>query len=158
VSKNNKKRRDAKARKAKRMHTTLGEHRSVKKTLVPPLNRLPVEQKFSRWVDERLPEMLWACLVRSVLSRDEALEVFRRVARIATEFIDSEAALSEIIPTHSNLAGRYPELIPRIIQVVGNIRSATLRYGHSSRLSHCPVESAGSQPSVWSPILRSSTC
>jgi hypothetical protein len=119
VSKNSKKRRDAKSGKAPRMHTTLGEHHRVKKTLVPPLNRLPGQQKFSRWVDERLPEMLWACLVRAVISRDGALDVFREVALIAREFIDSAAALSEIMPTHSNLAARYPELIPRIIQIVG---------------------------------------
>jgi Family of unknown function (DUF5677) len=119
VSKNSKKRRDAKGKKAKRMHTTLGEHHRVKKTLVPPLNRLPGEQKFSRWVDERMPEMLWACLARAVLPRDEALEVFRGVALIAREFIGSAAALNEIIPTHSNLAARYPEFIPRLIEIVG---------------------------------------
>jgi hypothetical protein len=80
--------------------------------------------------------MLWACVVRSVLSRDEALEVFREVALIARKFIDSEAALSEIIPTHSNLAARYPELIPRIIQVVGKyplgyaVPASGARYRH----------------------------
>ena len=66
-----------------------------------------------------MPEMLWACLVRAVLPRDDALEAFRGVALIAREFIDSPAVLSEIIPTHSNLAARHPELIPRIIQIVG---------------------------------------
>ncbi len=101
------------------MHTTLGEHHRVKKTLVPPLNRLPGERKFSRWLDERVPEMLWACLVRAVLSRDEALEAFRGVALIAREFTGSSAVLSEIIPTQSNLAARHAELIPRIVQIVG---------------------------------------
>jgi hypothetical protein len=119
VSKNSKKRRDAKGKKARRMHTTLSEHHRAKKTLVPPLNRLPGERKFSRWVDERVPEMLWACLVRAVLSRDDALRVFRGVGLIAREFIESPTVLSEIIPTHSNLAARYSELIPRIVQVVG---------------------------------------
>lgn len=119
MSKNSKKRRDAKGKKAKRMHTTLGEHHRVKKTLVPPLNRLPGERKFSRWLDERVPEMLWACLVRAVLLRDEALEAFRGVALIAREFTGSSAVLSEIIPTQSNLAAGYPELISRIVQIVG---------------------------------------
>jgi Family of unknown function (DUF5677) len=119
MSKNSKKRRDAKAMKAKRMHTTLGQHHRIKKTLVPPLNRLPGERRFSRWVDERVPEMLWACLVRAVLPRNEALEALRGVALIAREFIGSAAVLSEIIPTHSNLAARCPELIPRIVQIVG---------------------------------------
>ena len=99
------------------MHSTLNEHHRVKKTLVPPLNRMPGPLKFSRWVDERMPERLWAYLIRAVLSRDDALEVFRDVALIAREFIDSPVSLSETIPTHSNLAARYPELIPRIIKI-----------------------------------------
>lgn len=100
------------------MHTTLGEHHRIKKKLVPPLNRLPGKRNFSRWLDERAPEVLWACLVRAVLPRDQALEAFRGVALIAREFIDSPVVLSEIIPTHSNLAARYPELISRIVQIV----------------------------------------
>ena len=69
-------------------------------------------------MDERVPELLWACLVRGVLPRNEALEVFREVALIAREFVDAPGALNEIIPSQSNLAERIPLLIPRIVQIV----------------------------------------
>lgn len=62
MSKNSKRRRNAKVKKVKRMYTTLEQHQRMKKKLVPPLNTMPGEMKFSRWVDERMPEMLWACL------------------------------------------------------------------------------------------------
>ena len=119
VSKNSKKRRDAKAKKAKSLHTTLAQHKRVKKTLVPPLNTFsPGVRRFSHWTDDRVPELLWACLVRGVLPRHEALEVFREVALIAREFVDSTGSLSEIIPSQSNLAERHPDIIPRIVKIV----------------------------------------
>lgn len=118
MGKNSKRRREAKANTAKRMYTTLNQHQRVKKKLLPPLNRMPGEMKFSRWLDERMPEMLWACLVRAILPRHEALEVFREVAMIAREFVDSLAGIPELLPTHSNLATRHPQLIQRIVQIV----------------------------------------
>lgn len=118
MGKNAKRRREAKGKKAKRMYTTLEQHHRVKKRLVPPLNRLPAEMKFSRWVDERLPEMLWACLVHAILPRGEALAVFRQVALIAREFVDAPASVHELLPTHSNLATRHPQLIPQIVQLI----------------------------------------
>jgi hypothetical protein len=65
-----------------------------------------------------MPEVLWACLVRAVLPRDQALGVFRDVAVIAREFIDSPMHLNALIPTHTNLAQRHPALIPRIVQLI----------------------------------------
>ena len=100
------------------MYTTLEQHQRVKKKLLPPLNRMPGEMKFSRWLDERMPEVLWACLVRAILPRYEALEVFREVVMIAREFVDSPARLPELLPTHSNLAAHHPQLIQRIVQIV----------------------------------------
>jgi hypothetical protein len=117
LSKGSKKRRDSKAKKRKSILTTLAQHQRVKKKLIPPLNRLPAPVKFSRWADERMPEMLWACLVRATLPRDQALEVFRGVALIARELVEAPGMLSEIIPTHSNLAARFPELIPRVVRL-----------------------------------------
>ena len=103
----------------RRQHgTPLGKHRNVGKTLVPPLNTLPGVAKHTRWLDERMPEMLWACLVRAVLPRDQALAVFRDVAVMARGYVGVSAQLHELIPTHSNLAQRHPELIPKIVQLI----------------------------------------
>lgn len=118
MSKNSKKRRDAKVKTAKRMHTTLEQHQRHKSKLVPPLNRVPGPMTRTNWLSERVPEMLWACLVRAVLPRDEALQIFREVALIAKEFRELELQPHALLPTHTNLAALHPQLIPRIVQLV----------------------------------------
>lgn len=57
----------------------LSEHKRVKKQLKPPLAQL--ELKPASWIDDRLPEMLWAVLVVGNLERDKALEFFRSIAK-----------------------------------------------------------------------------
>jgi hypothetical protein len=62
--------------------------------------------------------MLWACLVRALLPRDEALKIFREIALIAKEFRESELQPHTLLPTHTNLAAHHPQLIARIVQIV----------------------------------------
>jgi hypothetical protein len=120
MSKNSKKRRDAKAKAkaAKPMHTTLGQHQRQKNTLIPPLNRMPAPVSRLSWMNDRMPEMLWACLARAVLPRDEALQVFREVALIGKEFRASDAGPDTLLPTHTNLAAQHAHLIPRIVGII----------------------------------------
>ena len=44
--------------------------------------------------------------------------MFRGVALIARDFVDSPSHLNELLPTHSNLAARHPHLIPRIVEII----------------------------------------
>lgn len=66
--------------KKERRHSTISQHKRKGSVLTPPLATLPNTQTAS-WITERLPEMLWAALLTSQLSRDHALELFRRVAK-----------------------------------------------------------------------------
>jgi hypothetical protein len=116
MGKNNKKNRAA--NKKRRMRSSLDQHQRVGKMLHPPLNRLPGPMHYSRWADERMPEMLWACLVRAVLPRDDALQIFRLVARMAREFTESPLPPDRLIPTHTNLGELFPQLIERIVKLV----------------------------------------
>ncbi|MCT2504943.1 hypothetical protein MNU13_27105 [Pseudomonas aeruginosa] len=59
--------------------TPLAGHKRVGKALVPPMLQLE-GVSFSSWVNDRLPEMLWASLVITVIPRDQALEAFRDIA------------------------------------------------------------------------------
>lgn len=61
-----------------RQPTPLEQHARHKKTLIPPLARLP-NLSLSSWMNERLPEMLWACLIVSSFDRPTALALFREL-------------------------------------------------------------------------------
>lgn len=98
--------------------TSLAQHRRTGKTLVPPLNRLPGVIQHTRWSDERMPEMLWACLVRNVFPREDALGLFREVAILARELIGSELGPESVTPTHFNLAHRHPQFVERIARLI----------------------------------------
>lgn len=118
MGKKSKKRRDAKAKGKRPFHTTLEQHQRQKNKLVPPMNLMPVPMSRLSWMNDRMPEILWACLVRAVLPRDEALQVFREVAVIGKEFKDTAANPETLLPNHTNLAAHHPQLIPRIVQVI----------------------------------------
>lgn len=59
--------------------TGLSGHRRSGKELTPPLaNYRPLQLK--SWIDDRLPDILWAVLIVGQLDREHALHVFRRAA------------------------------------------------------------------------------
>lgn len=66
--------------------TSLNDHNQHKKELIPPLAKLNV--KNSSWLDERLPEMLWAVLIIGNMKRNEALDFFRYVAKFVEKNTD----------------------------------------------------------------------
>lgn len=76
-------------RKNSNSRTKLAEHQLTGKKLIPPLARLKMTP--SSWVDNRLPEMLWAALLTSIFSRKEVLERFAAIVDIAYEVTDIKA-------------------------------------------------------------------
>jgi hypothetical protein len=116
MGKNSKRRREEK--KKKHSGTPLDKHQRIGKMLVTPFNNIPAMQK-TRWSFDRMPELLWACLVRAVLPRESALIAFRRVVIAHREMlVDAGLTPEQAIPTHANLANHYPQLIPRIVEIV----------------------------------------
>ena len=62
-------------------HTTsLSKHKRVKKNLIPPFLQIN-NLKMSSWINDRLPEMLWAVIIIGNLERNEALNFFRTIAK-----------------------------------------------------------------------------
>jgi len=107
-------------RGAKRAHrgTPLGGHTRIGQTLVTPLNRIPNVAPM-QWTFDRMPELLWAALVRAVLPRSDALAVFRKVVvemRKALEARDLNPR--EAMPTLTHLATLYPDFIPKLVEIV----------------------------------------
>jgi len=118
MGKNSRRRREEKAKKNKPIETPLSGHHRVGRKLIPPLNRLP-NMQHSRWSFERMPELLWASLVRAVLPRSEALQIFRRIAKeFRTAVLAGNFTSEQSLPSHTNLQKYHPQLIPVIVATV----------------------------------------
>lgn len=70
---------DLNKKKNKKMETDLSEHKRYKKILQPPLSQINFTP--SSWINDRLPDMLWAVLAVGFWSREKALAFFRYVAK-----------------------------------------------------------------------------
>lgn len=77
--------------------TDISKHKREGKNLLPPFRQL-TGMSPSSWKDDRLPEMLWAVLLIGNLKRDDALEIFRKVATL----VNQRPELSDV--THSGIA------------------------------------------------------
>jgi hypothetical protein len=97
-------------------HSTIAQHKKQGNVLVPPLAAIPNLQPAS-WLNERLPEMLWAVLLISELDRSDALAAFRRVAEFAPTLPEGEKRWDV---THSKLA-QIPE--PHLVQILDKLCS-----------------------------------
>src|SRR3989344_1284120 len=70
--------------------TDISKHKRDGKTLLPPFRQLQMSP--SSWKDDRIPEMLWAVLLIGNLKREEALDVFRKVA----DLVSKNSELSDV--------------------------------------------------------------
>jgi len=77
--------------------TDISKHKKEGSTLKPPFRQI-TGMKPSSWKDDRLPEMLWAVLLIGNLKREEALNIFRKVAT----FVKERPKLSDI--THTGIS------------------------------------------------------
>jgi len=66
------------------IETGLKDHKEYKKKLTPPLAQIP-KMQHSSWVNDRLPEMLWAVLIIGNIEREDALNFFHYVGKFASE-------------------------------------------------------------------------
>lgn len=102
-------------RKNRDKHTKLSQHKQYKKTLTPPLAALP-SLKPSSWMNDRLPEMLWAVLLISELPRSEALETFRRVGDYVSQFADTDESIHDI--SHTGLSRIKIEALEKLLRFI----------------------------------------
>lgn len=71
-----------------------------KNTVQSPFAKLGVGMNVTSWIDERLPNLLWAAIVITALERSDALEIFRRVVAAEMEL----AKPAELFVTHNYLS------------------------------------------------------
>lgn len=77
-----------------KMETKLSDHKREKKKLTPPFLQIGNIAK-SSWIDDRLPEMLWAILAIGNLQREHALDFFRHIAK----FVESNSDCYDVTLT-----------------------------------------------------------
>lgn len=105
----------AKKKKSK-SRSSIRQHKQVGKTLIPPLMTVP-NIGFQSWAKERMPEMLWACLVISVFPRLDALSAFRVIAEFGFNYRDKKHDF-ELSLYQTKLAELPQELITHIVKTV----------------------------------------
>ena len=70
----------AKKKKQQKNYSTITQHKLQGKKLIPPIYQIGNQENAS-WMNDRLPEMLWAILLVTYLPREDALNIFRIVAK-----------------------------------------------------------------------------
>lgn len=86
----NKKTRKKKPSKSGKNRTALLEHKKVGSELQPGFAQLGDKMTFSSWSNERLPEMLWAAIIRVIQDQDSAIVEFRRIITFVSENSEKE--------------------------------------------------------------------
>jgi hypothetical protein len=103
-------------KKASRLTSSLRQHKQVGKSLISPMLTLPGIAS-QPWTNDRLPQMLWACLVISVLPRQDALAAFREIASIGLRYRDA-AGTGDWTLFHSHLPTLPTEILNHITRVI----------------------------------------
>jgi hypothetical protein len=101
-----------KDKKTGKSYSGINAHKRQKKTLVPPLMAIP-GINLQSWVNDRLPEMLWAALLISRLGREPALSKFRTLASLIPKLPIAE---QKVEPTLTGLGRLEPDLLLRFLR------------------------------------------
>lgn len=96
--------------------TDLSKHKRDGSVLKPPFRQL-TGMTPSSWKDDRLPEMLWAVVLIGNLKREDALDVFRKVAT----FVEKRPELCDV--TQSGIAEWSKEERLELINLLKNSHS-----------------------------------
>lgn len=79
-----------KTSKSGKNRTPLLEHKKVGSELQPGFAQLGDKMTFSSWSNERLPEMLWAAVIRVIQDQDLAIAEFRRIITFVSNHSNKE--------------------------------------------------------------------
>lgn len=95
VSKNRKNKNKSRSGKNR---TSLLDHKKVGQQLKPGFAQVADKMTFSSWANDRLPEMIWAAIIRVIANQDYAISEFRRILSFIGEH-KSKEDLSDITLT-----------------------------------------------------------
>jgi hypothetical protein len=105
--------------------TKLTQHKFSGKKLTPPLAELGMST--SSWIDDRLPDMLWAALFTASFSREEYLKRFEKIVNCAVDLVDlsdEEWREKPLLVTLSGIGQISEENQEKIIQAIAEDKKA----------------------------------
>lgn len=95
----------------RRNRTPLKGHIQSGKQLRTPFSNSGLPWRFSSWVNERLPEMLWAVLIRARRDQKDAINEFRRILHFVHELEEpkelSDLTLTGLALVNDELRSRF---------------------------------------------------
>jgi hypothetical protein len=99
-----------------RNYSTIPEHKRQGKKLIPPLRQIfEKDEPSASWLNERLPEMLWAILLVTHLPRKHAIHVFRQIA-IYIQNLPKEDQFEDV--THTGLVNLSPKHLDDVLSII----------------------------------------
>jgi hypothetical protein len=101
--------------------SSISEHQKIGKELIPPLlqsNLVGGSWKFSSWVNNKLPEMLWACLVISIIPRQDALNIFKAIVTFFSEQYQNDDINKQPDVTHTALASLPDDIFFNFVKII----------------------------------------
>ena len=101
-------------RSQQKNYSTISEHKHQGKKLIPPLVH-NFDLHNASWKNERLPEMLWAILLVTHQPREDALNVFRKVAKYI-EDLPNDKKFDDV--THTGLSKLPSELLDDVLGII----------------------------------------
>lgn len=104
-----------KRKKRNKRYSDISDHKRKGKLLQPPMATLP-NMATKSWLNDQLPEMLWAILVISTLERKEALYIFKTVAALGRKYREIEDVKAGL--TLTELSKVDESLLNHIIGIV----------------------------------------
>lgn len=129
----------AKKERKKNAFSTLAQHSQAGRTLVPPMLNY-TRMALQSWVNDRLPDMLWAALLVTN-DREVALNVFRELAKYVIERQKLGPVTFEGI-THSAIAA-YPEHIQReLVGIIAEPDQSKVALGSLLYFGNLPAKEA----------------
>lgn len=116
MAKRKDKQRNHHASKRGRNRTPISGHKRVGAQLLPPFaSMMGGKMQLSSWMNDRLPEMLWATLIVAAVERDYALGQFRRILNFIARH-EKKGEMHNLM--HSGIAKLESELRRELIQFI----------------------------------------
>ena len=108
------KKRKSQKKPQQKNYSTITQHKLKGKKLIPPIYQIGNQENVS-WMNDRLPEMLWAILLITHLPRDYALNVFRQVAKYIDD-LPEDGKFGDV--THTGISTLPPEHQDAVLSII----------------------------------------
>jgi hypothetical protein len=116
------KKRKKKSIKSHTLISPLDAHKRQRKKLITPFNAMneAIGNKiaFQSWIEQRLPDLLWASICRKVLGQEAFIRLGHEILDLIYHYRDKLADNEAYVPTHTNIAKWEPAVSSAFVDLV----------------------------------------